>query len=410
MRLVLPFHLQVLHAIVLEVSFRNVVVPFPVLDLQISHLRVHGYRDIRSQRPGSRRPDQQRSSFLTSDWESHKDGSVSSDPPPFGHFHLRKARSASSAPRHDVMPAVDETFRVTLLQEGPDGVIVLVRKSEVAAAKLGRAQFANNFAGSRSLRMAAGQFRRDNAIAVGQRIAQGDQHLGIVPIAPIPQADGLFRLARGIRQHAFFARAHELLNTEFANFAFRLEPHALLDFDLYPQSLAIESVLVAQRAAAHSVVALVHVLKRAAPSVMHAHGIICGDRPVKKRPARPAHILPPELLKNPFLLPEAQNLSLHRRKIRHSRHCFVHTHSRIQLDYHSPQTPTRSEEQDHLTQRRALTTIDKCRTKPSARLMASVRKLSSALIFSARLQASDSIGTTLPLTTLSPTLGATIAK
>ena len=171
---------------------------------------------------------------------------------------------------------------VALLQERPDRVIVFVGKSEVTAAVLGRAKLPHDLASARRLRVAAGQLHRDHAIAVSQSVAQRDQHLGIIPIAPIAQPDRLLRLPRGIRQHALLARAHKLLNPEFANLALRLQPQALLDFDLYPQSLAIESVLVAQRTPAHRVVALVHVLERAAPRVMHAHGIICGDRSIEK--------------------------------------------------------------------------------------------------------------------------------
>src|SRR5580704_1008881 len=46
-RLVLPLHLQILHAIVLEVSLRNIVEPVAVLDLEIGHLRIHGNSNVR---------------------------------------------------------------------------------------------------------------------------------------------------------------------------------------------------------------------------------------------------------------------------------------------------------------------------------------------------------------------------
>ena len=54
-----------------------------------------------------------------------------------------------------------------------------------------------------------------------------------------------------------------------SRFDFRLQ--ILLDFDLDPQSLAIETVLVAQLVAGHGEVALVGVLVGPAPGMMDAH-------------------------------------------------------------------------------------------------------------------------------------------
>ena len=78
-----------------------------------------------------------------------------------------------------------------------------------------------------------------------KRVAQREQHFGIVPIAPIAQADRLLRLPRRERQHALLAGAHEILDAEFANLALGLQSKALFHLDFHPQSLAIEAVLVA---------------------------------------------------------------------------------------------------------------------------------------------------------------------
>src|SRR5580700_11731611 len=249
-----------------------------------------------------------------------------SDAAAFRHFHLRQSRAAPPAPRHDVVPAVDVTLVVALLEKPPDRVIIFVGESEIAAAILSRTQPADNLTGSRRFDAPAGQLYSYNSISVSQRVAQSEQNFGIVPVAPIPQPDGLLGLPRGESQHALLAGSNEFLNAVFPNLALGLESKAFFYLDLDPQSLAIESVLVALRLAVHGVVALIHVLQGAAPRVMHAHGIIRRDRPVEERPARAICILLAQLVENAILLPEAQHLALHGGEVRHFWNWFVHVH------------------------------------------------------------------------------------
>src|ERR1044071_2600922 len=93
----------------------------------------------------------------------------------FRYFHLGKARAAASAPRHHVVTTVDEALFVALLEKCPNGVIVLVEKSEVAAAKFRGAKFADDFAGARSLRVTARELRSNDAITIRERVAQREQ-------------------------------------------------------------------------------------------------------------------------------------------------------------------------------------------------------------------------------------------
>ena len=132
-------------------------------------------------------------------------------------------------------------------------------------------------------------------------------------------------LTRGEGEHALLAGAHEILDAVIANLALGPEPEALFHFHFHPQSLAIESVLIAQRLAVHGVVALVHVLERAAPGVMHAHGIVGGDGSVEERPARAVGVLRAQFVENAVLFPEAQDVALHGGKVGYSWHGPIHS-------------------------------------------------------------------------------------
>src|SRR5689334_5491598 len=169
------------------------------------------------------------------------------------------------------MSAIDEAFIVALLEEAPDGVIVLVGKSEIAAAIFRRPELADDFAGPRCFHAATGQLHRDDPVSTGQSLPQRFQYAGIVPIAPVTQTNGLFGLTRGVRQHALLARPYEVLDAIAANLALGLEAEALLDLNFYPQALAIESVLIPELLAVHRVVALVHIFQRAPPCMMYTH-------------------------------------------------------------------------------------------------------------------------------------------
>src|SRR5580704_9727617 len=131
------------------------------------------------------------------------------------------------------MAAIEEAFGVALLEEGPDGVIVLVGEGEVAAAVIEGAELADDFAGSRGHFEAAGELGGKHAVTIGEGIAEGEEQLGVIPIAPVSQADGLLGLAGCKGEHALLAGAYEILDAEIADVALGAEPQALfhLDFD-----------------------------------------------------------------------------------------------------------------------------------------------------------------------------------
>src|SRR5262245_40471407 len=108
-----------------------------------------------------------------------------------------------------------------------------------------------------------------------------------VPIHPVAKADGLLGLNPGELIHAGFALFYKLVNApkavagdEVFDVALRLQLQFFFNFDLDPESLAIEAVLKALIVAGHGEVALVGVLISSTPRVMDAHRIIGGNWPI----------------------------------------------------------------------------------------------------------------------------------
>ena len=79
-----------------------------------------------------------------------------------------------------------------------------------------------------------------------QLFCQPAQVLGIVPVAPVAQADGLLGLHGGVVEHPLLALAHEARQAVVLDVLLGLEAQLALDVDLDPQALAVEAVLVAQ--------------------------------------------------------------------------------------------------------------------------------------------------------------------
>ena len=152
-------------------------------------------------------------------------------------LHVGEPGSAARAPWHDVVALVDQATCVALGQEGPDRVIVLV----------------------------------------GVRV------VAVLPVHPHPEPLALLGLLRGKSVHARLAQLHEAVDPERLDLALVIEAQLALDLDLDPQALAVESVLESLALAEHGVIALVEVLVGSAPGVVHAHGVVGGDRPVQER-------------------------------------------------------------------------------------------------------------------------------
>src|SRR5699024_8639373 len=81
------------------------------------------------------------------------------------------------------------------------------------------------------------------------------------------------------------AQLDEAVDPELLDLALVVEPELSLDLDLDPQPLAVEPVLMTLPLPEHRVVALVEVLVRAAPGVVHAHRVVRGDRSVDEAEA-----------------------------------------------------------------------------------------------------------------------------
>src|SRR5262249_29887575 len=176
---------------------------------------------------------------------------------------------AARAPRHRVVAAVDQAALVALLEEAPDGVVVLLRHREIAAPQVG------------------------TLLPV----------LLVVPVHPVAEADRLLGLDLRELIDALLAQLHEAVDAgeavagdEVFDVALRAEAQLLLDLDLDPEALAVEAVLVAQLVAGHGLVALVGVLVGAAPGVVDAHRVVGGDRAVEEGPLILAAVLLAEAL------------------------------------------------------------------------------------------------------------------
>ena len=136
-----------------------------------------------------------------------------------------------------------------------------------------------------------------------------------VPVHPAPQAPVLARDHLPVLGNAFAAASGELGEAVLLDVPLRVEAERLFHLDLDPQALAVEAVLVALVEAAQRLVALEDVLERPPPGVVHAHGIVRGDRAVDEAEALAALILGAQLLERSLGFPAFEHLPLERRVI-----------------------------------------------------------------------------------------------
>lgn len=88
-------------------------------DPQIPHGGVYGDGDVGGERPRRGRPYQQRRPFFPLQRKADENGEVVRDVPAFCDFHLQKAGTAPSAPRHNIAAPVQETLPMALFKKGP---------------------------------------------------------------------------------------------------------------------------------------------------------------------------------------------------------------------------------------------------------------------------------------------------
>src|SRR4030042_933831 len=135
--------------------------------------------------------------------------------------------------------------------------------------------------------------------------------VGVVPVHPVAEANGLLGLDAGEPWHPFLARRHEAGDAELFDVTLGGEAHRALHLHLDPEPLAVEAVLVALAEALHGFEALVQVLVGAPPGVVHAHGVVGGDGPIDEGPPPWGGFVAVQvLLYDALLLPPALRLTL----------------------------------------------------------------------------------------------------
>ncbi len=201
-------------------------------------------------------------------------------------------------------------------QEAPDQVVVLVAEGEVRAADLGHPQPAHDHLHRVSHRPFGALHGHLLRGILSEQVAQPAQLVGVVPVHPHAQADGLLRLQRCVREHALLAQVDELRDAVALDVVLAGETELALDQHLDPQTLAVEAVLVTLVLPEHRVEALVNVLVRPAPGVVHAHRVVRSYGSVEERPALVGGVLRPQQRERVALAPRSENLVLERRQIR----------------------------------------------------------------------------------------------
>ena len=117
-----------------------------------------------------------------------------------GDLMLADTGGTARAPWHHVIAFVQPAVLPALLQECPDHVIILIGEGEVRAAQLRQTQVSHHLldgAGEWTFRSRHGD---DLGGVLHQLSRQVIQHLSVVPIHPVSQADGLLGLDSGIAQ------------------------------------------------------------------------------------------------------------------------------------------------------------------------------------------------------------------
>ena len=235
-----------------------------------------GHSHIRGERPGRRRPDEERLAGPVDQREADVEAGVCDVLVALGDdLVVGDACAASGAPRHHVAALVDVPLLMTDLQEVPDGVVVLVRHRMV----------------------------------------------GIVPVHPVAQPDRLLGLDVREPPDSLLAQLDELVDAEFLDVGLGGHAEVFFDVDLDPQALAVEAVLVALLEALHRLVALKQVLIRPAPSVVNAHGVVGRDGTIHEgEPLAGAVVANEVLFDDAALVPPREQVLLHPDEIDLRRH------------------------------------------------------------------------------------------
>jgi hypothetical protein len=127
-------------------------------------------------------------------------------------------------------------------------------------------------------------------------------------------------LDRRIAKHPLFALLHKIADAVLFDLALVGKSELFLYLNLYPETLAIEAVLVALAISTHGVEALPEILVRPAPAVVDAHRVVGRDRSIDERPALLRIVIAAQvLIQDILLIPPALNLFFQKRIIHASR-------------------------------------------------------------------------------------------
>ncbi|GBD35893.1 hypothetical protein HRbin36_01008 [bacterium HR36] len=153
-----------------------------------------------------------------------------------------------------------------------------------------------------------------------------------IPVHPIAQPYALLRLNTGKAIDPLLAQLHETVNAgeaiprhEVLNILLRSQTQFFFHFHFDPQSLAIETVLVAEFVAGHGHETLEQIFIGASPGMVHAHRVVGSNGTIQERPFRLPAILFPQFLESLRFCPEAQNLPFQNWQIQ-ARFYFVERH------------------------------------------------------------------------------------
>ena len=232
----------------------------------VLRVRLHRRRDVRGQRPRRRRPDDQRFALARLQRKADEERGMLELLVVLlaGLLVLRERGPAPGAPLCRAMPLVEPPALVDGLQEPPDVLDVRVREGVVV----------------------------------------------VVPVHPAAEAPVLVRDHLCELGDPLTAARGELRDPVLLDLALRVQAERLLDLDLDPEALAVETVLVALVESAQRLVALEDVFQRAAPGVVHAHRVVRRDRPVDEAPALAAPVLLAEPVEDALVVPPGEDLAL----------------------------------------------------------------------------------------------------
>ena len=145
----------------------------------------------------------------------------------------------------------------------------------------------------------------------------------VVPVHPAAEAPVLVGDDLGELGDPLPAPRGELREPVLLDVALGVQAERLLDLDLDPEPLAVETVLVSLVEAAEGLVALEGVLQRSSPGVVDAHRVVRRDRAVEETEALAAAVLLTQLVEDALTVPPGEDLLLEGGVIRDGWELFV---------------------------------------------------------------------------------------